>query len=117
MHEFSVVRALISQIVEAAAPSPASSICSVRVSCGPLTGVEPLLVRAAFEQLKSLSGLGNCLLQIEEESLLARCHSCEAEFEVLDFHFYCSFCQSTSIQVTQGDQFRLVNLEVLDEVS
>ena len=117
MHEFSVVRALIEQVVQAAESSPVSSIRTVRVSCGPLAGVEPLLVRAAFEQLKAAAGLRDCQLQIEEQPLLARCQSCDAEFEVVDFRFHCSHCQSTSIQVIQGDQFRLLSLDVLDEVS
>ncbi len=117
MHEFSVVRSLISQVLQAAEPSPASSICTVRVCCGPLSGVEPLLVRVAFDQLKADVGLNNCELRIEEQPLLARCHNCDAEFEVVGFCFHCSQCQSTSIQVVQGDQFRLDSLEVLDEVS
>lgn len=117
MHEFSVVRALIAQVVQAAEPSLASSICAVRVSCGPLAGVEPMLVRTAFEQLKIAAGLGNCQMQIDEQPLLARCQRCDAEFEVVDFRFHCSHCQSTSIQVIQGDQFRLLSLDVLDEVS
>ncbi|MEO8272298.1 MAG: hydrogenase maturation nickel metallochaperone HypA [Aureliella sp.] len=117
MHEFSLVRALIAQVVRAADPLLASSVCAVHVCCGPLAGVESLLVRAAFEQLKPAAGLGNCQLQIEEQPLLARCQSCDTEFEVVDFRFHCPHCQSTSVQVIQGDQFRLISLEVLDEVS
>lgn len=117
MHEFSLVRGLIAQVLQAAHPCPASSVRVVRVSCGPLAGVEPLLVQSAFEQLKQAVGLGSCELCMEESPLRARCLDCAAEFAVLNFHFHCSHCQSTSIQVIQGDEFCLVSLQVLDQVT
>ena len=79
----------------------------IRVEIGPLSGVEPLLVKAAFSQLA-----GDGTLIIEEVPLTARCDSCRAEFEVEHFHFVCPDCGSRETSVVRGDAFRLMSVTV-----
>lgn len=115
MHEYSLVRGLLAQACAAAQPLPASSIRAIFVSTGPLAGVETLLVQLAFEQLKTDWGLDQSQLVIGEEALQAVCRDCDQAFDVLDFLFKCPHCGSGSVRITQGDEFRLLRLEVSTE--
>jgi hydrogenase nickel incorporation protein HypA/HybF len=112
MHEVSLVRSLISQAIDAAKPLLPACIRTVRVSVGPLTGVEPLLVQQAFDAHKRSSGLAECELEIDEQSLAAVCLECELAFEVVNYIFRCPSCTSGSVKITQGDEFRLLSIEV-----
>ncbi|MEZ6133482.1 MAG: hydrogenase maturation nickel metallochaperone HypA [Pirellulaceae bacterium] len=115
MHEISVVRSLLSQVIEAAQPIAAADIRVIRVALGPLTGVEPILVRQAFHNLKNAAGLIACELAIDELNLTAICIDCQSAFEVIDFIFRCPCCGCNSVRITQGDEFRLVSIDVNEE--
>jgi hydrogenase nickel incorporation protein HypA/HybF len=112
MHEVSLVRSLLAQVLEAAKPLPPPLIRRVVVSTGPLSGVEPLLVAQAFQDKRTEFGLKSCELEIEESHLEGRCLDCNHDFEIVDFVFFCPKCNSTSIRVTHGDGFFLLRLEV-----
>ncbi len=116
MHEISLVRSLISQVQCAAEPSMPGGIQSIRVRMGALAGVEPLLVQAAFDAMKTSAGMPNCELIIEVQELRAHCQHCGIDFSVLDFVFRCPDCRSSSVRITQGDQFRLVNIDVAESI-
>jgi hydrogenase nickel incorporation protein HypA/HybF len=112
MHELSLVDALCRQVIAAAAPVPTHDIRLIRVAAGPLSGVEPLLVQQAFETARCSWGLETCELHIDERPLLAVCRQCQAEFEVCNFVFRCAACGSGLVRVTQGDEFRLVSIDI-----
>lgn len=125
MHEYSLVRALLSQVNAAVVSSEAPPVLSrlpvhgVTVSCGSLSGVEPLLVQQAFDALKQDASNTACdfsrsQLKIEEERLTAECTACDKAFEVQDFMFQCPTCASSSIRVTGGEEFRLLQVEIGD---
>ncbi len=112
MHEVSLVRSLLVQVIEAAKSLPPAAIRRIVVSIGPLSGVEPLLVAQAFQFKKDEFGLESCELEIEESRLEGQCLECTHEFEIMDFVFRCPTCRSTSIRVTQGDRVLFLRLEV-----
>lgn len=114
MHEVSLVRALLSQVRVAAGPLSPECVQRVVVSAGPLSGVEPILVHQAFDELKSEAGFAGCHLSIEEVMLEAVCRDCGHTFEVQNFSFRCPQCHSHKVRVTQGDAFRLLRLEVVE---
>ena len=117
MHEVSLVRSLIAQAIDAVNPVLPAGIRTVRVSVGPLTGVEPLLVKQAFDTLKTSAGLPECGLEIDEQTLEADCLNCASAFEVLNFDFRCPACRSSSVRITQGDEFRLLSIDVDNELA
>jgi hydrogenase nickel insertion protein HypA len=112
MHEASMVRSLLTQVVEAGKPRPASSIRKVVISIGPLSGVESLLVSQSYQDQRADFGLDFCELEIEDASLEGQCLECLREFEIKDFVFICPSCNSASVQVTTGDGVFLLRLEV-----
>ena len=52
MHEASLVASLLRQVDELAAQNGGGRVDQVRIEVGPLAGVEPLLMREAFERLR-----------------------------------------------------------------
>lgn len=115
MHETSLVRTLISQIDELVASNGGGALRRVRVQIGPLSGVEPVLVHSAWEQLRAAAGFGTAVLEIEETPLVAHCRTCDAAFEPAGFRFRCPACGGTQTEAVSGDGVVLDSI-VLDDV-
>lgn len=111
MHEQSLVRTLLKQVEVIRRQHGAEQVTEVRVEIGPLSGVEPLLLASAFEQLASGSTAENASLVIDEVPLRARCAACDREFEVKNFVFRCRKCAG-NVQVIGGDTLHLVSVSV-----
>lgn len=107
MHEVSLVRSLLEQVSRIVTSQGGRAAVEVRVEIGPLSGVEPLLVKAAFTQLA-----GDGTLIIDEVPLTARCDSCHTEFELENFRFVCPHCDSRETSIVRGDAFRLMSVTV-----
>lgn len=107
MHEVSLVRSLLEQVDRIVAEQGGRAAVEVRVEIGPLSGVEPLLVKEAFTQLA-----GDGTLIIDEVTLTARCDSCHTEFELESFRFVCPHCDSRETHIVRGDAFRLMSVTV-----
>lgn len=103
MHEFSVIRSLLNQVPQFVPGVPSVDLREIVISVGPLSGIEPLLAEAAFEQLRESAGLGACRLTIEQVPLLGCCGECQQSFEVESFRFICPHCESNEVQITSGD--------------
>ena len=122
MHEISLVRSLLAQVDRIVTEQGGRAAVEVRVEIGPLSGVEPLLVKAAFVQLaggrrsretsdRTLTSSATTLI-IDEVPLTALCQSCHTEFELEHFRFVCPDCGSRETSVVRGDAFRLISVTV-----
>ncbi|HUE69702.1 MAG TPA: hydrogenase maturation nickel metallochaperone HypA [Pirellulaceae bacterium] len=116
MHEQSLVRDLLAQVRETAASS-AGQVEEVLVAIGPLSGVEPLLVASAFEQLTQGTEMAGARLVIEETPLRLACRDCGAEFETGDIDFACPRCRSCRTRVVAGEHVILRSLVVCEPQS
>lgn len=138
MHERSLVMALLRQAEEIRLEHHADRIREIRVEVGPLSGVEPLLLKSAFDELTGrdagggrdasgrleaaggleaateINGAPTTRLVVDEVPLLARCIACANDFEVLEFNFRCSRCGGR-IRVTGGDSLELVSVSLQSE--
>jgi hydrogenase nickel incorporation protein HypA/HybF len=112
VHEYSVVRSLISHALAIAAPVRAEQIRCLTISLGPLSGVESLLLAEAFSVLKPEYGLRDCELNIEECLLEATCTVCHCSFEIVEFQFRCPQCQSSRIDITRGERIILESIAI-----
>ncbi len=110
MHERSLVQALIRQVDQVVAENGGGRVAEVRVQVGPLSGVEPLLLRSAFEHCAPATCAANAKLVIDEVPLTAVCEECDHAFELADYRFRCPRCGAKSVRVTQGDDFQLLSV-------
>lgn len=115
MHEESLVRSLLAQVEQLRVEHAAEAITCVTVEVGPLSGVEPLLVREAFKRLIVGTPQADMKLVIREVPLTCLCRACGAESRLDSFHFQCPDCGSSSVQITTGDEFRLIDITVETE--
>ena len=117
MHEASLVRSLLKQVEQLRAEHGGTSVKQIEVEIGPLSGVEPILVREAFEVLIHDTQFSATELLVNEVPLMACCETCHAEFELRSFHFLCPACGARTVRVTHGDEFRLLNVTLKTELA
>ncbi len=113
MHEESLTRALLSQVVDLARVHYAVAVRQIEVSCGPLSGVDPVLLQSAFQRIqREYSGCEQAELTIVDPGLPAQCRQCQNTFQVVNFRFLCPLCGSGQVQVLDGDCLKLLNLQL-----
>jgi hydrogenase nickel incorporation protein HypA/HybF len=126
MHEASLVESLLDQVADSVrqwqanqpvTASPFASVSLERVTLvvleiGPLSGVEPELVRLAFERLAPLRGLAQAELAIEWVPLALRCESCGAVHHQARTVFQCPQCAGVRVKVERGEAVILKSIEL-----
>lgn len=117
MHESSLVRTLLHQVSDLLIQHHGESVEEIVIELGPLSGVEPLLVRSSFELLAPDYSMQQTRLVIHEIPLEAKCRVCQSSFEIERFKFRCPSCGATDIQVVRGDEFRLINISIKQPVA
>ncbi|QDT89978.1 hydrogenase maturation nickel metallochaperone HypA/HybF [Gimesia algae] len=110
MHERSLVQNLLKQVRQIVAEQGGGCVSEICVQAGDLSGVEPLLFAAAFEEMVPAVFSEECQLKLDLVPVTAVCAHCQHEFEVLDFQFHCPECQSGSVDVIQGDDLQLISI-------
>ena len=115
MHEQSLVKALLKQVDAIRRQHGAEQVAEVRIEVGPLSGVEPLLLIAAFKRLAPRSPAKAAMLVIDQVDLMAECKSCKQQFQIKNFDFRCPTC-GNNVRVIRGDEFQLVSVSLLDPV-
>jgi hydrogenase nickel incorporation protein HypA/HybF len=103
MHEFSVARALASEIRRIVANQGGGCVTVVELDIGPLSGVEPLQLAEAFRILTAEGELSHTVLLVNEVPLQARCNTCGSQFEIADYQFRCLRCGDRDLLIERGD--------------
>ena len=112
MHEQSLVAELLDLIAQQTASISPAVVLRVEVEAGRLAGVEPELLRSAFE-MQAPAQLGpQCQLTIDEPAVRAICDDCRQEFVPRAWDFFCPSCQSGATRVLSGDRLILKRLVV-----
>ncbi len=118
MHELSVARSLMDIVEDHARRNGARRVTRIVVVVGVLSGVEPELLRRAFEVIREGTVAGSATLVIEMENLGIRCGNCGAFEEKEELSVLCSRCGSSNTEVVRGEDLLLRSLEMeLDEAS
>jgi hydrogenase nickel incorporation protein HypA/HybF len=116
MHEASLVKSLLDQVETLRVQHGGTGVNEICIEIGPLSGVEPLLVRSAFEQLSPGFGLDGTRLSIDEVPLIARCPVCDV-VEVSLPRIACPVCGSPEVRIISGDTVRLKSITIQQELS
>lgn len=114
MHEYSIVQSLLGRVEESMKPYEVVAVRRLRVRLGALSGVDPGLLRTAFELCTPGTRCAQAELEIEEVPVRWRCPKCGrdgAEGQRLS-------CVSCGLPLTlaTGDEIVLetIDLEVQD---
>lgn len=107
MHEYSLVRKLLEQVQDIAHQHAATEVTEIVMALGPLSGVEPVLLRSAFQRLATSELLQRAQLTIENVALVVQCDSCGRESKLSNFVFACQYCGSGTTRVVSGEDVML----------
>ncbi len=112
MHELSVCQSLIAQVEAVALQHRARAVRSIRVSVGPLSGVDPDLLRRAYLLARAGTVAGSALLLIDRPPVRVRCQSCGCESEADVNHLVCARCGDWHTRLVSGDEMLLASVEL-----
>ena len=112
MHEASLVRSLLRQTGDLLVAHHGEAVETIRVEMGPLSGVERVLVEIAFADQVDSTPCRGARLHVTEVPLSVVCRECRDEFSIENFRFVCPACGSPQVQVTGGEEFRLLDVEI-----
>lgn len=111
MHELSICQGLIEQLARVAREQHAGRLISVTVRIGPLSGVEPELLRSAYPQASAGTIAAGATLIIERSALRVRCRGCGAESEAQIPQLLCASCGDRDVQLLSGEELLLERVE------
>jgi hydrogenase nickel incorporation protein HypA/HybF len=109
MHEGSLVGSLLRQVAQLAAEHRAQAVREIRIEVGPLSGVEPVLLREAFDRLRVGTVAAGAALVIDAVGLTCHCRNCQLNFTAEEVRFVCPVCGDRRVDVVAGDRVLLVS--------
>ncbi|MEI6858254.1 MAG: hydrogenase/urease nickel incorporation protein HypA [Shewanella sp.] len=112
MHEYSIVLALIEQCEQHAAQHQANSVKRVSIKVGVLSGVEPELLKSAFDTFKLDGICRDAKLEMHVQPLVLQCHDCDKQQEISQYSILCPDCKGNNTKVLDGEDMYLMQLEV-----
>ncbi len=112
MHEFSVVQSLLDLIEKNAYENNAKAVSKVVVKIGKMSGIEPHLLKIAFDTFKEKTICENAELEMIIQDVIARCEDCNKDFTVENNKFICPFCNSYNLKILDGEDMYLLQIEL-----
>lgn len=111
MHELAICQALIDK-AESIARSRHAHVTRLRVAIGPLSGVEPQLLRQAYTLASAGTIADGADLVIEDTPVRVRCRSCNTETAASANRLICGACGDWRTELVSGDEMMLLQLEL-----
>lgn len=112
MHELSVCQALIGQVESIARAESAARVTAIHLAIGPLSGVEPELLRRAWPLAAGATIAEDAELLIEESAIRVECSVCGAETEAKANRLLCGECGDWRTRMISGEEMLLTRLEL-----
>lgn len=112
MHELSVCLALVDQVERIAHEQAAVHVSRIVLRVGPLSGVEPELLRRAYPLAVAGSIAADAELVIEQSAVTVHCTACGRESNVAVNRLLCAYCGDFRTRVVQGDEMILQSVEL-----
>jgi hydrogenase nickel incorporation protein HypA/HybF len=110
MHEYSIVQSLLELVGQAAAARGASSVTRLTVSVGELSGVEPELLRTAYQTFCERTICEAASLEIRRVAATWACRRCDAEIQAGAI-LRCARCDVPAT-LRSGDEILLDRIEM-----
>ncbi len=112
MHELSLCEGVLQALEESAKKQSFKRVRTVWLEIGELAGVEIEAMRFCFDAVMKGTLADQAKLEIIEMPGQAWCMKCAANVRVRQRFDQCPKCGSYQLQVTEGDQMRIKELEV-----
>ena len=112
MHELSICQELMTRVEQVARENAATSVETIFLSVGPLSGIEAPLLLRAFQIARLGTVAESAELKIQTGPIVVECSDCGMSSEVRPNHLVCGSCGDWRVRVTQGEELLLLSLEL-----
>jgi hydrogenase nickel incorporation protein HypA/HybF len=112
MHELSVCLSLMQQVEDIARERDALRVTRITLNIGPLSGVEPELLRNAYPLAAAGTVAENAELVMQTADVVVHCTQCDSETTVLPNKLLCGSCGDFRTRVVSGDELTLLRVEL-----
>lgn len=112
MHEYSIVQSLIDSCDDNAKANNATKVMKVVVKIGVMSGVEPELLKTAFDTFKEKTVCEEAEFVVNMQPVVIKCNECSKESTLNKLEYCCQKCQSTDINIIDGEEMYLMQLEL-----
>ena len=112
MHELSICIALLDTVQRIANERRATNVSRIVLNVGPLSGVEPELLRQAYPLAAAGTIAAEAEVVIERDAVVISCSQCGTESTVAANRLLCGACGDFRTRVVQGDEMILKSLEL-----
>ena len=113
MHELAVCQALIDQVDRIALQQGASRAAKIILQIGPLSGVEPQLLKQAFPLASAGSLAEHSTLEIRAQAIEVECTKCSRRTIVKPNKLVCGACGEWRTRLISGDEMLLESVELI----
>ena len=112
MHELSLTQSIVALAIEHAEREKASSILSITVEIGGVSGVVADAVEFAFDVCSKGTMAEGAQLEIRQIPGLGRCLECREESELETLSHLCPRCGSLALETVQGQEMKFTEMEI-----
>ncbi|MBA3025649.1 MAG: hydrogenase maturation nickel metallochaperone HypA [Sulfurimonas sp.] len=112
MHEYSIVQSLLDSCEENATANAATKVTKVVVKIGVMSGVEPELLKTAFDTFKENTICDGCEFVLNIQPIVIRCNECLQTSTLNKLEYMCPECESLNLDVIDGEDMYLMQLEL-----
>ena len=115
MHEMGIANSILEGAAQELRRHAGCRATRIGVRIGELAAVDPGALSFAFEALTLDTEFAGLKLEVEYVPPRSRCHSCNREFDVRNFEFFCPICGAINTERISGDELEFKYLEIEDE--
>lgn len=115
MHELSVCLSLMQQIDSIVRDRNAARVTKITLDVGPLSGVEPELLRNAYPLAAAGTSAEGAELVMQTGDVVVRCSQCDSESTVAPNKLLCASCGDFRTRLVSGDELTLLRVELEKE--
>ena len=113
MHEMGLVQNIFDIVLKTAQQNGISKVLRINIRAGQLRAIVPQQLQFCFEILSRESPIvEGAELVIETVPVKGKCKGCRHEFAVEEYRFVCPACEHEDIEVLQGMELLVSNIEV-----
>lgn len=112
MHEMSIAQSILKIALSEAQKNGAKKLKTVRIRAGELRGIVPSQLSFFFQFITKDTPAEGATLDVETVPIKGKCKSCENVFMVENYEFICKQCQSKDVDVLQGMELAVKEIEI-----
>ena len=114
MHEMGLAQNIFDIVVKTAEQNSVAKVLRINVRAGQLRGIVPEQLQFCFGFVARESPIvEEAELVIETLPIKGKCKSCQHDFFVEEYRFVCPDCEHEDIEVLQGMELLVSNIEAL----